>query len=49
VKNLGSKFRFSIDKADRELGWKPKISYRQGFEETMRWLKALDLSELKQK
>jgi 2-alkyl-3-oxoalkanoate reductase len=49
VKNLGSKFRFSIEKASRELGWKPKIPYRKGFEETMKWLKTLDLSELKQK
>jgi 2-alkyl-3-oxoalkanoate reductase len=49
VKNLGSKMRFSIDKASRELGWKPKISYHQGFEETMRWLRTLDLSQLKQK
>ena len=49
VKNLGSRFRFSIDKAERELGWKPAISYRQGFERTMRWLKTLDTATLKQK
>jgi nucleoside-diphosphate-sugar epimerase len=49
VKNLGSKMRFSIDKASSELGWKPKITYRQGFDMTMDWLKTLDLSQLKQK
>jgi nucleoside-diphosphate-sugar epimerase len=49
VTNLGSRFRFSIDKAERELGWKPRISYREGFAQTMAWLKTLDLEKLKQK
>jgi 2-alkyl-3-oxoalkanoate reductase len=49
VKNLGSKMRFSIDKVSTELGWRPKITYRQGFDMTMDWLKTLDLSQLKQK
>lgn len=49
VKNLGSKLRFSIDKARRELGWEPKISYAEGFEKTMEWLKTLDPETLKQK
>ena len=49
VKNLGSRFRFSIDKARRELGWKPKISFEKGFEKTMEWLKTLDIETLKQK
>ena len=49
VKNLGSRFRFSIDKARRELGWKPKISYKDGMNATMKWLKTLDLKTLKQK
>jgi len=49
VKNLGSRFRFSIDKAERELGWKPKISYKEGMDVTMKWLKTLDLKTLKQK
>ncbi len=43
VKNLGSRLNFSIDKAERELGWKPKISYREGLERTLKWLKTLDL------
>jgi len=49
VKNLGSRFRFSIDKANRELSWTPKVSYEEGFEKTMQWLKTLDLEVLKQK
>ena len=49
VKNLGSRLRFSIDKAKRELGWTPKISYRDGFTKTMIWLKTLDIQHLKQK
>lgn len=49
VTNLGSRFRFSIDKAERELGWKPRISYQEGFRQTMQWLKTLDIASLKQK
>lgn len=49
VKNLGSRLRFSIAKAEKELGWTPKISYREGFRRTMDWLKTLDFSLLKQK
>jgi nucleoside-diphosphate-sugar epimerase len=49
VTNLGSRFRFSIDKAERELGWKPCISYREGFDRTMQWLKTLNIAALKQK
>jgi len=49
VTNLGSRFRFSIEKAERELGWKPRITYREGFQKTMKWLKTLDLSSLKKK
>lgn len=49
VTNLGSRFRFSIEKAERELGWKPKIPYREGFRRTMEWLKTLDVAQLKQK
>jgi nucleoside-diphosphate-sugar epimerase len=49
VTNLGSKFRFSIGKAERELGWKPRITYREGFRQTMEWLKTLDIASLKQK
>ena len=49
VKNLGSRFRFSIDKANHDLGWTPKIGYNEGFAKTMAWLKTLDLDSLKQK
>jgi len=49
VTNLGSRFRFSIEKAERELGWKPTISYREGFSRTMQWLKTLDTATFKQK
>ncbi len=49
VTNLGSRFRFSIEKAERELGWKPKVPYREGFHRTMEWLKTLDVAQLKQK
>jgi len=49
VKNLGSKLRFSIAKVERELGWRPRISYKDGFARTMEWLKTLDVATLKQK
>ncbi len=49
VKNLGSRLKFSIAKAERELGWKPKVSFEQGFAKTMEWLKTLDSKTLKQK
>ncbi len=46
VKNLGSRFRYSIEKAERELGWKPKISYRDGMKVTLEWLNTLDRNAL---
>ncbi len=49
VTNLGSRFNFSIDKAKRELDWVPKISYNEGMETTMQWLKTLDFKTLKEK
>jgi len=49
VTNLGSRFRFSIEKAERELGWKPRITYREGFQKTMEWLKTVDIDSLKKK
>lgn len=49
VKNLGSRLNFSIAKAQRELGWKPKVSYREGLAKTLSWLKTLDLKALKEK
>jgi len=49
VKSLGSRLRFSIHKAERELGWTPRISYREGLARTMEWLGNLDLKSLKRK
>jgi len=49
VKNLGSRLKFSISKAERELGWRPKIPYKEGLRRTMEWVKTLDLDTLKQK
>lgn len=49
VKNLGSRLQFSIEKANRELHWKPPVSFKDGFDETMRWLKTLDREALKLK
>ncbi len=49
VKSLGSRLRFSIAKAERELGWSPSYSFCQGFARTMEWLRTLDLETLKEK
>ncbi|OVE80426.1 hypothetical protein BVY01_00345 [bacterium I07] len=38
VKNLGSRLQFSIQKAEKLLGWTPIIDYQTGFERTMSWL-----------
>lgn len=49
VKNLRSRLRFSIAKARNELGWRPEISFEDGFERTMEWLKTVDRDKLKTK
>ncbi len=49
VKNLGSRLKFSIAKAERELGWKPKISYKEGLKNAMEWLNTMDIKKLKVK
>ncbi|MBN2156358.1 MAG: NAD-dependent epimerase/dehydratase family protein [Candidatus Lokiarchaeota archaeon] len=49
VKNLGSRLEFSIEKAKRELGWTPKIKYKEGLQITLEWLKNLDLDTYLQK
>lgn len=49
VKNLGSRMNFSIEKAKRELGWSPPISFAEGFKRSMEWLKTKDMTLLKQK
>jgi nucleoside-diphosphate-sugar epimerase len=37
LKFLGLNLDFSIEKAKRELGYRPKVSFDQGIEETMAW------------
>lgn len=49
VKNLGSRFKFSISKAELELGWTPAISFEEGMNNTLNWLKQLDPEKLKEK
>lgn len=49
VKNLGSRLRFSIEKAKNDLDWTPKIKFNEGMKITMDWLKTLDVKTLKQK
>lgn len=49
VKNLGSRLQYSIGKAERELGWTPPVSYRQGMAETIAWLKTRDPESFKEK
>ncbi|MFH1136167.1 MAG: NAD-dependent epimerase/dehydratase family protein [Pseudomonadota bacterium] len=49
VKNLGSRLKFSIAKAERVLGWKPPVDYPTGFSRTMAWLQGLDPGRLKNK
>jgi nucleoside-diphosphate-sugar epimerase len=49
MRNLGSRLRFSIIKAERLLGWKPAITHQQGMGVTLDWLKQLDHETLKQK
>jgi len=40
VKNFALRTRYSIDKAQRLLGWTPRIRYAEGFQRTMEWLKS---------
>jgi nucleoside-diphosphate-sugar epimerase len=49
VKNLGSRLRWSIEKARKELGWEPAISHKEGMTNTLEWLKSLNIDQLKQK
>jgi len=49
VKNLGSRLRFSIEKAQKVLGWSPPVSYEEGFKKTMDWLATSDPEFWKQK
>jgi nucleoside-diphosphate-sugar epimerase len=49
VKNLGSRLRFSINKAARELDWRPPVSYPEGLRRTLEWLLTLDRKTLKNK
>ncbi len=49
VKNLGSRLRYNIDKARRELGWTPPTTFENGFAQAMQWLETLDTASLKTK
>ena len=49
VKNLGSRLKFSIEKAKNLLNWTPKITYSEGFKTTMEWLVKQNFDQLKQK
>ena len=49
VKFLGSRFQYSIEKAKRELEWKPKIPYKTGLSNTMTWLKNINIDDVKKK
>jgi 2-alkyl-3-oxoalkanoate reductase len=49
VRSLGSKARYSIKKAERELGWRPGISFDEGLMRTLAWLKTVDRNRLKTK
>jgi hypothetical protein len=49
VKNLGSRLRFSIRKAEELLGWRPPLSYEEGFRRTIEWLKRTEPGLWKQK
>src|SRR5207244_3199424 len=40
VKLLGLNLDFSIEKARRELGYSPKVSFEQGMKETLEWFKS---------
>jgi len=49
VKIMGSKLQFTIEKAQKMLGWTPPVSCEQGLETSFRWLKGLDTGTLKKK
>lgn len=49
VKNLGSRLRFSIAKAERELGWTPRVSHAEGLSRTLARLRGLDRNQLERK
>jgi len=42
VQVLGRDQRFSSKAAAETLGWRPRVGYEQGLEETLRWLRTLD-------
>lgn len=49
VKNLGSRLKFSIAKAERVLGWRPAVSHEEGMRRTLTWLRGLETENLKGK
>lgn len=42
VKNLGSRLRFSLAKAQRDLGWMPRVSHAEGLSRTLACLPQLE-------
>ena len=45
LKFLGLNLDFSIEKAKRELGWRPGVSFDEGMRETVAWYKRQGISE----
>jgi len=39
-KFLGLNLDFSIDKARRQLGYKPRVTFREGMEQTIDWFRS---------
>jgi nucleoside-diphosphate-sugar epimerase len=49
VKNMGARLKFSIEKVNRHLNWKPSHTTKEGMAETIEWLKNIDLSNMEVK
>jgi nucleoside-diphosphate-sugar epimerase len=49
VKLMGSRLRFSTEKAKRLLKWVPPVPFDMALSRTLDWLKAQDMSSLKEK
>jgi len=49
VRNLGSRLRFSNERARRELGWVPRVGFEEGLERTLAWLRTVDRDSFRSK